>query len=109
MLTIWAMHLQVIDAEFAHFGCSAFDVGSFFAHLMFGASLAPQPEIYALVSWPSTRRGTVASLTQDWSDWSALVSVQVRAAWTAYVEAMRSASPKALGAEAQQVQSPFHR
>ena len=28
-------HAKVIDAEFAHFGCAAFDVGTFFANLFF--------------------------------------------------------------------------
>mmetsp|Transcript_31296 Transcript_31296/g.57767 ORF Transcript_31296/g.57767 Transcript_31296/m.57767 type:complete len:151 (-) Transcript_31296:29-481(-) len=32
-----AGHARVIDAEFAHIGCAAFDVGSFLAHLFFAA------------------------------------------------------------------------
>ena len=40
---------KVIDAEFAHFGCAAFDVGSLIANLIFAASLGPAPEVRSMI------------------------------------------------------------
>lgn len=37
-------HARVIDAEFAHFGAPMFDVGTFFAHLVFSALAQPCEE-----------------------------------------------------------------
>lgn len=76
---------KVIDAEFAHYGCAAFDVGSFLAHLIFA--------IIAHAHAPDTA-ATAASETPSWPPTEAPRSrlhAMVRSAWAAYAAGMRTA------------------
>merc|ERR1712228_29701 len=53
---------KVIDAEFAHFGCAAFDVGTFIAHLLFAA--------LACINVDETRSALVAAATTCWEQYT---------------------------------------
>ena len=65
-------YAKMIDAEFAHFGCAAFDVGVFVAHLLF-AWFAAEGE------GPRTS-----------------IEGMVRDAWAAYTHAVQAAEPSPL-------------
>lgn len=71
------MNAKVIDAEFAHFGCPAFDVGTFLAHLLLAWFASASPDM----------RTEIMSM--------------VRSSWDTYCTNMQAAVPSPL-ADAQQ-------
>lgn len=84
---------KVIDCEFAHFGCAAFDVGTFLAHLIFaaiahGCSSASPPAAEAEVpAWPPVRHAQTPLHTM------------LRTVWETYVAELRAADASPLGSD----------
>lgn len=69
---------KVIDAEFAHFGCAAFDVGTFVANLLFARVAADTPATRAQLdqmlrdTWATYSRALSAAAPEVLSDPAAL-------------------------------------
>ena len=116
---------KVIDAEFAHYGCAAFDVGTFLAHLLFaaiarGVQVAPpsRGRSLAAASSPPRERRVSAARSQGTDARSAdatwpptelgatgPVHRMVQGAWESYVGGMRRATPPLLQSEAEEAEA----
>lgn len=64
---------KIIDAEFAHYGCAAFDVGTFLANLVFAAIASADA---------ATRTSIVAMMSSSWTSYTAAMKAADRSPLT---------------------------